>query len=296
MSVVGQRGRGQIEQPGTDDAATPPHLGNVGHVELEFLGLGHLGGGAAAQDVEAFGDGLHHAVFDAVVDHLDKVAGADRPGVQIPLLHPLIAPVAAGCQRDAALAGGERGEDRVQMLERLARAADHQAVATLQPPHAAGGAAVEIVDAVLGERRGAADVVAEIAVAAVDHHVARTEQATKGRHRVFGNRARGQHHPHRARARAEPLHHVGQRSRGDGAILRQGLGGFGAGVEHHALVASAHQPARDIAAHPAQADHANLHAIRSRCCRGHGPPGWLRQGGRVYRDTMARLPWFRTGG
>ena len=30
------------------------------------------------QDVEAFGIGLHQAVFDAVVDHLDEMAGADR--------------------------------------------------------------------------------------------------------------------------------------------------------------------------------------------------------------------------
>ena len=31
------------------------------------------------EDVEAFGIGLHQAVFDAVVDHLDEMPGADGP-------------------------------------------------------------------------------------------------------------------------------------------------------------------------------------------------------------------------
>ena len=40
----------------------------------------------AAHDVEALGDRLHDAVLDAVVDHLDEVARADRPAVQVAVL------------------------------------------------------------------------------------------------------------------------------------------------------------------------------------------------------------------
>ena len=49
-------------------------FGDGGQVEIEI--------GACLHQREAFGKGLHHAVLDAVVDHLDEVAGADRAGVQ----------------------------------------------------------------------------------------------------------------------------------------------------------------------------------------------------------------------
>ena len=44
-----------------------------------------LAGVGVAQDVEAFRVGGHHAVLDAVVDHLDEVARAARTAVQIAL-------------------------------------------------------------------------------------------------------------------------------------------------------------------------------------------------------------------
>ena len=86
-----------------------------------------------AQDVEAFGVGLHHAVLDAVVHHLDEMAGAARAGVEIALLDPRVAAFAAGRQRDRPAAGRERLEDRVEAVERLAPAADHHAEAALSP-------------------------------------------------------------------------------------------------------------------------------------------------------------------
>ncbi len=36
-----------------------------------------------AQDVESFGVGRHHAVFDAVVNHLDEMTGAVRAAMQV---------------------------------------------------------------------------------------------------------------------------------------------------------------------------------------------------------------------
>ena len=53
-----------------------------------------------AQDVQAFGIRRHDAVLDAVVDHLDEVAGTVRPAVQETLL---------GARRRAARGRGVRG-------------------------------------------------------------------------------------------------------------------------------------------------------------------------------------------
>ena len=37
LRILRQRARRQIEQPGTDDAAAPPHFGDVGQIEIEAL-------------------------------------------------------------------------------------------------------------------------------------------------------------------------------------------------------------------------------------------------------------------
>ena len=80
----------------TIDAAAPPHLGDVGEVEVEALRPpAALVESRVAQDVEALGIGLHQAVFDAVVDHLDEVAGAARAAVEVALLGARIAALAA---------------------------------------------------------------------------------------------------------------------------------------------------------------------------------------------------------
>ena len=44
-----------------------------------------------------------------------------------------------------------------------------------------------------------------------------------------------------------------------GALLRERLARLGIGVEHEAAVTRLHQAARNVAAHAAQADHADLH-------------------------------------
>src|SRR5438093_821744 len=90
--VIGERGvlderlRGEVEQPGAHHRAAPPHLGDVGDVQLVALvGLERLGVGVL-QDVEPLRVRLHHAVFDPVVDHLHEVAGPRGPTVEIALL------------------------------------------------------------------------------------------------------------------------------------------------------------------------------------------------------------------
>ena len=74
----------QIQQPGTDDAATAPDLGNVGQIDIIDIVISDRcrlrvdltffqTGIGAGENVETFAEGCHEAVFDPVVDHLDKV-------------------------------------------------------------------------------------------------------------------------------------------------------------------------------------------------------------------------------
>src|SRR6188508_3054389 len=95
--VARERSAREVEQPRADDAAVAPQLGDRREVEV-VLEVGALHGarrsfgvdacGARAgvrlaQQVEAFGIGGHEAVLDAVVHHLDEVAGAALAAVQI---------------------------------------------------------------------------------------------------------------------------------------------------------------------------------------------------------------------
>ena len=102
---------------------------------------------ALLEDVEPLGVRGHHAVLDPVVDHLHEVAGAVRAAVQVAVL--------GGCRRRRSrpgvrsadsTPGASVGEDRVEPLDRLVGAADHQAVAALETEDAAAGAAVDVVD------------------------------------------------------------------------------------------------------------------------------------------------------
>ena len=57
------------------------------------------------QDVEALGIGLHQAVLDAVVDHLDEVPGAGRAAVEIAVLDARVAALAPRRARNVAAPG-----------------------------------------------------------------------------------------------------------------------------------------------------------------------------------------------
>src|SRR5262249_49169667 len=151
-------------------------------------------------DVEALGEGLHHAVLDAVMDHLDEMAGADRSGMEIALLGTRVELAASFGALDGADAGRQCREDRIEPLHAFGIAADHQAVAALQAPYAAGCPDIEIVDALGLELAGTAHIVFEISVTAVDDDVARPHQLAELSDRFLGDLAGGQHDPDRARA------------------------------------------------------------------------------------------------
>ena len=65
-----------------------------------------------AQDVHAFGIRRHHAVLDAVVDHLHEMAGAVRAAMEVALLGRSARLFASGGAVDVADTGRQSGEDR----------------------------------------------------------------------------------------------------------------------------------------------------------------------------------------
>ena len=117
------------------------------HVKREFVFL--------FQDREALRVRLHHAVFDAVVHHLDEVPGAGRPDVSPALI----------------FRGRQRFEKGPQTLDRSLIAADHHRVAFLQSPDPAAGADVHELKSLPFQSRGAALRIFVIAVSAVDQDV-----------------------------------------------------------------------------------------------------------------------------
>ena len=129
----------------------------------------------ALQDVEAFGIGLHQAIFDAVVDHLDEMARARRAGMDIALLGARILALgsAAGVRGMVPMPGRQRVEDRIEMVDRRPcrrrSSCNSRAPAPTRRPtcrHRHSAACVR------RQRLRAADVVLVEAVAAVDDDVA----------------------------------------------------------------------------------------------------------------------------
>src|SRR5262245_42653793 len=165
--------------------------------------LGDGGVARAAHDVEALGERLHDAVLDPVVDHLDEVAAADRPAVQVAILGGAAQLLAPRGALDAAAPRCEGLEDRIEALDHGGVAPDHQAVASLEAEHATAGPGVDVRDLPGGERLGAPDVVLEERVAAVDHGVPGLEQAGELHHGRFGGRSAGTM-THTARGLARP--------------------------------------------------------------------------------------------
>ena len=264
--------RGQVHQPGTDDRPAPPHLGHLGHVDVVLvvlgvaqrrglrvrglhLGLAHVG---VLDDGQPLGDGGHHAVLDAVVDHLDEVTRAAGAAVQVPVLGgPGPGPARGGIRGPGAR--GDAAEDRVQVLHRPVLAADHQAEASLQAEDPAGGADVHVVQLLRLELLRPVDVVPVVGVAAVDHDVTRLEQPGQLVEDRPGDR-RGQHQPGRP-GLLQLGHELLEGGRAGGALTLELLDVVRRVVIGDDPVAVAHQPPGQVGAHPAQPDHAQLHRL-----------------------------------
>ncbi len=85
------------------------------------------------------------------------------------------------------------------------------------------------------------------------------DQLAKLRNGLFGDASGGQHDPYRARLVLQRLHHPLQRDGALRTLLAESLHSRRVGVPHHRGVPRLHQAARDVRAHPAKPDHANLH-------------------------------------
>ena len=185
--------------------------------------------------------------------------GTVRAAIEIAALGTAVAALAPRRARQAVVAGRERRKDRIEPLGLFARAADHQAVAALEPPHPAAGADVEKVDTALRQRGGPPHVVLIEGVAAVDHRVARRQQRAERLDGLLGHGARGQHDPHGAR-RVELLDEIGEAVGGGRAFAGELPHHGGVGIVGDAAVLPALKPAHDIGTHAAESHHAKLHS------------------------------------
>src|SRR5665213_4211492 len=98
------------------------------------------------EDVQAFRVRGHHAVLDTVVDHLHKVPRAIRSAVQIAVLGGASEFLATRCTRCFFDPRSESAKNRLESLDDVIVAADHQAIAALRSPHSAAGAGIDVMD------------------------------------------------------------------------------------------------------------------------------------------------------
>src|SRR4029450_9591148 len=97
-------------------------------IDLMFL-LAYVGG---SQYTQSLGVGGHDAVLNAVMNHLDEVAGAVWPAMQIALLGGTACLLTSpGARYLVAPAGSQPGKDWVEMLDHIVLTADHHAVTSL---------------------------------------------------------------------------------------------------------------------------------------------------------------------
>src|SRR5262249_58466876 len=111
-----------------------------------------------AQNAHSFRIGSHDAVLDAIVDHLDEVTGAVCSAMQVTELGGTADILAPGRARDVSRAGRQCLEYWVEVSHSRVRPADHHAVTALQPPDAAAGSDVDVIDALRVDVARPADV------------------------------------------------------------------------------------------------------------------------------------------
>ena len=132
------------------------------------------------EDVQPLRVGGHDAILDPIVDHLDEVASAGRPAVQVAVLRGAACFLPSRCARHRLDTRGKGREDRVETPDSRFVTADHQAVSTVHPPDSAAGPDVHIVNAFRFQFGVTADVIVVVGVATVDDHVVAFEERDKG--------------------------------------------------------------------------------------------------------------------
>ena len=176
------------------------------------------------------------------------MAGAVRSGMDVTVLGARIAAVTARRARHVTGTWRQRFEDRIELVDDIFRAADHHAVAAFEPPDAAAGANVDMMDVALFKSFGAADIVFPECVAAVDNDIAGFQQPFELDDDTFGNFSGREHDPDNARRTKLP-HQSVETCRSGRADATQFSDGLGVMVVDDNLMPVLHQSARDISAH-----------------------------------------------
>ena len=212
------------------------------------------------EDIEALGQGRHHAVFHAIMDHLDEVSGAGRAAMEVAVFRRAAGFFPSRRAGQIAAPGSDRLEDRVEVLHGTLLAPDHQTVAALESPYPAARAAIDVVNAQRGEFFGPAAVIAKVGIPAVDDDVIFPEVRDEVFDHPVGDRG-GDHDPRGAwflQQRGEFLERTGTGC----AVLDQFGYRIRVGVIDDAGVSVLHQAPHDIGAHPAESDHSELHKLQ----------------------------------
>src|SRR5438128_2730407 len=134
--------------------------------------FGDFFAGGIFEDVKALGVGLHETVFDAVVHHFDEMPSSRRAAMDVTLFRSssqLLAPWSAW---NVTATRSERFEYGIELLDSLFGTTNHHAVAAIDSPDSAARAHVDVVNSPRLQLLGAANVVLEIRVAAVNEDVA----------------------------------------------------------------------------------------------------------------------------
>jgi len=129
------------------------------------------------QNVEPLGIGCHDAVFDAVVHHLHEMACAVWPAVKISLLSRSTPFFPARCSGNRTPAGSQGFENRIQVLNRLFRPANHETIPTLQPPDPTACPAIHVKNPLGSQFFGPPDVIDVVGISAIDDDVPLLHQA-----------------------------------------------------------------------------------------------------------------------
>src|SRR5262249_18545715 len=91
------------------------------------------------QDVQPFRVRCHQSIFNAVVDHLDEVARAVWPAMQVAFLSGTFHFLASGRAFYVSTTRSKRFENRIKVLNDLCLTTDHLAVAAIKSPDTTTG-------------------------------------------------------------------------------------------------------------------------------------------------------------
>ena len=163
--------------------------------------------------------------------------------------------------RKVAAFGGNRFENRVEVLHGFLFAADHQAVAAVQAPNAAACPAVDVMDALRLEFARAPAVIAEVRIPAVDDDVVFLQM----RHECLDDLVRhsGRNHDPRSAGLFQFCGEFLERGGADRTVFDQRRHGVRMCVIDNASVSVPHEAPHDVGAHASESDHSKLHKLSS---------------------------------